>query len=363
MDREQFLAEIREMIEGSIVKHLGGSPRRGVTYVPGAGGGSLADQILGSDAFKRFKDQRARTSDDIVLKSALTPEPGGRIEAVVKYLAVSNLGRGTDLTPRLVFPTRKLRMRDLMNVVGLTAPSLVYTRMTGFSNNAAFVGEGVSKPESTIVSAPVTAQAKKVATFIPVSRESLDDVGSTRAFLDSVLESAVLDKEDDALLNGNEVGESIRGILQTAGIQTQAKGGDTSLDAIRKAVTKVQTAWTTNGFNPTGLVVHPQTAEALDLLKDGQLRYLLLPETAAPTDMPARRIWGLDVVVTPAIAAGTGLVGDFGMGEVYSWTPLTVRFSDSHSTFFVENKVAVLAEERMLIAIYAPAAFCTVTGL
>lgn len=37
--------------------------------------------------------------------------------------------------------------------------------------------------------------------------------------------------------------------------------------------------------------------------------------------------------------------------------------SDSHSTFFVENKVAVLCEERLLLAVFSPTAFCKVTGL
>jgi len=358
-------AELRELLRHEVGAALRGG--RPMSIPSSGGGGSLAAQIVASDAFKRFVEQRARTSDDITLRSSLTPGPGETIPAL-KFLATSQLGRATQASPRLEFAMRSIRIRDLVAVVGLQAPSLSYTRITGFSNNAATVAEGGTKPTSTIVSEPVRADAKVVATFIPTSRQSLQDAAGLRVFLESVLESAVLDEEDDQVLNGDGTGENLLGLLNTAGVQTQAVGAEASpatpkLIAIRKAITKVQTAFTSSGFNPDALVLHPSDAEDLDLLTDTTGRYLLLPDGSPANAEGARNVWALRVVVTPAIAAGTGLVGDFGQAMIGSWSPLTVRLSDSHGTFFVENKVAVLAEERLLLATFSPAAFCKVTGL
>ena len=39
----------------------------------------------------------------------------------------------------------------------------------------------------------------------------------------------------------------------------------------------------------------------------------------------------------------------------------TVRQSDSHDTFFIYNKVAILAEERIALAVHRPDAFVNTT--
>lgn len=81
-------------------------------------------------------------------------------------------------------------------------------------------------------------------------------------------------------------------------------------------------------------------------------------------DPGPERIWGLPVRITTAETENTALVGAFRpMAQVYEREGITVTVSTEHSTFFVENKVAILAEERLALACYRPAAFCTVTGI
>jgi hypothetical protein len=72
------------------------------------------------------------------------------------------------------------------------------------------------------------------------------------------------------------------------------------------------------------------------------------------------------VRVTPSQTENTAIVGAFNvMAQVFRKPngAITITISTEHSTYFVENKVAILAEERLLLAVYRPAAFCTVTGI
>ena len=334
--------------------------------VPRSGGDSLTDQIVESEALRRFVAQRQRTSDDIVVRGWV-PEPGERFEARLKYLPSQQFAIPTERMGQLPFPTApRMRMRDLMTVIGVDTPLIVFDRVTGYSNNAAGVAEGVAKPTSVIVSSQQTTKVSKIATFMATSREAVDDVDRLRQSIDAYLELFIGLEEDDEILNGVGLGgNELVGFLGTAGVQTTAVGGGTNpkLAAIRHAVTLVQTCFTDTGFEPNALVLHPTDAEELDLLLDGNNRYLLLPEGGPPTETPQRRIWNLPVVVTPKIAEGTGLVGDFRQAFVASLSPLTIRITDSHSDWFQLNKLAIVAEERLALAIQTPAAFCKVTGL
>ena len=74
----------------------------------------------------------------------------------------------------------------------------------------------------------------------------------------------------------------------------------------------------------------------------------------------ATTMWGLQVIPTPVIAAGTVLVGDFSQLMLWVREGIEVLASDSHADFFVRNLVAVLAEGRFASGIPYPGAFTKV---
>jgi HK97 family phage major capsid protein len=74
-------------------------------------------------------------------------------------------------------------------------------------------------------------------------------------------------------------------------------------------------------------------------------------------------LWGVPVITTPLIAAGTALVGDFKQAILWAREGVTVTASTEHADFFIKNLVAVLAEGRWAFGVPRPAAFCKVTGL
>ena len=68
-------------------------------------------------------------------------------------------------------------------------------------------------------------------------------------------------------------------------------------------------------------------------------------------------LFGLPVVATQAMAVDKFLVGNFAAAATLydRWTP-RVEVSTEHSDFFVKNLVAILAEERIGLAVKRPAA-------
>jgi HK97 family phage major capsid protein len=75
-------------------------------------------------------------------------------------------------------------------------------------------------------------------------------------------------------------------------------------------------------------------------------------------------LWGLPLVVSAALAAGTGVVGAFRRGgAIYRKRTYRVDMSNSHSDFFIKNLVAIRAEVRELLAVFKPESFASVTNL
>jgi HK97 family phage major capsid protein len=90
------------------------------------------------------------------------------------------------------------------------------------------------------------------------------------------------------------------------------------------------------------------------LTKDSTGNYIF----GNPQDAVQPRIFGLPVVESPGIAAGTFLVGNFrGSATLYDRMAARVEVSTEDATNFRQNLVTVLAEERVGLAVKRPAGF------
>ena len=83
-----------------------------------------------------------------------------------------------------------------------------------------------------------------------------------------------------------------------------------------------------------------------------------------PADPGPERIWGKPVVQSTYQTENTGVVGDFAMfSELAVRRGIEVQVSNSHSTYFIEGKLAIRADMRAALLFYRPKAFCQVTGI
>lgn len=233
--------------------------------------------------------------------------------------------------------------------------TITYIEETTHTNAAATVAEGGTKPESAWAGTERTENVRKIATWLPVTDELLSDVAGFRSYIEGRLRFMVEREEEDQLLNGDGTAPNISGILDRA-IQSVTSAND--IDAFYRAITEVRV----DGFaEPTAIVVNPLSWANIRLAKDANDRYY---GDGPFGPLAADRLWGLPVRVTPLIAEGTALVGAFRpFAQIFRREGITVTASSEHGTYFVENKVAILAEERLALAVYRPAAFCKITGL
>lgn len=250
-----------------------------------------------------------------------------------------------------------------------------YLLETTNTNAAAAVDEGAAKPESAITFTQVDEPVRKVATFLPVSDEMLEDMAQIRSYLDNRLQLFVVKAEESQLLNGSGTAPNIRGILNRTGIQTGTRaalgtaagngaGASVLGDVFFQAITNIRL----NALvEPDGIVVHPSNWLAMRLAKDSAGQYLGGGPMigAYGNNIQASNVyWGLPVVVTTAIAANTALVGAFGsMAQVFYRNSLVVEASNGYQDFFQRNLTAIRAEQRLALAVYRPQAFHAITAL
>jgi HK97 family phage major capsid protein len=254
---------------------------------------------------------------------------------------------------------KRLMVGDLLPQGETTSNAVLYLQEKTFTNAAAATPEGGPKPESTLVFTNATSPVQKLAHWLPVTEEMLEDFPAIRAYIDTRLRLGIELTEEDELLNGSGTPPHLMGLMNVVG-QTPAvvRGADSNADAIFKQITAIAT---TAFVQPDAIVINPVNWQTIQLTKNANGNYLGMGPWNTPQPPT---LWGLPVAATPSIAVGTSLVGGFQMGaQEFNKGPMRVEVSNSHQDFFVKNLIAIRCEERLALAIYRPAAFGKVTGL
>lgn len=370
-------ADIKAVLEQrNALRAVEGDPFNGVQGDPATSSPSPAPAVVKSagaqfaEAFaqKGFNqgDRFSFGKDIASFQNAVITEGGGGTGTLIPHYQPG-------IVPMLF---RRLTVADLLPSSAVSSPSVVYVQETAVTNAAAAVAEGGQKPQSDITTAQVTESIRKIATTAKISDEMINDVGYIQSYVNGRLVLFVQLAEEDQLLNGNGTAPNLRGILQRSGLTAaQAVGSDSRVDAIFKELTKIRAG---AFLEPDAIVVHPTDWQAIRLAKDANGQYYAggpfgfasygngNPSPAETTNLSSGSdtLWGLRVVVTPAIAQGTALIGAFQLSaSVLRREGVRVEATNSNEDDFKTNLIAIRVEERLGLAVYRPAGFGTVTGL
>lgn len=257
--------------------------------------------------------------------------------------------------PRVVsLALSDLAITDLMPVANTSAPLIKYMEETTVTNTAAETAEGQPSVEATLALTERSVTVQKIAVHLNVTEEQLADVDQVAGYVDARLRNMVLRRLETQIIAGNGIAPNIVGFLN-AGVATQAKGADDTIDAIYKAMDKVRTP---GEATPNAVIIHPTNWQPVRLAKTA-LGYIW----GHPSETGPTRIFGVPVVVTSNMALGTALTGDF-----VNYSQLWMRQGvDVQVGYIASNFIAgiqtVRVTLRAALAVYRLTAFCTITGL
>jgi len=307
----------------------------------------IGDIFVESKAFKEFSGKGTvrvpMNRADITSVPATVGVNTSRTTSLVTATRVPGI-----VTP----PDRKLTIRDLL-APGTTNSAMVeYAQETGYTNNAAVVTEGSTKPTSDLTFELKVAPVRTIAHLFKASRQILDDAPALQSYINARASYGLRLTEESELLTGDGTGAHIRGLVTAATAFNAAfvATNKQRMDTIRLAILQVFVA----NFPASGIVLHPQDWAAIQLTKDSQQRYII----GDPQNSNVPRLWNLPVVESLSMTATEFLVGAFDIAaQIFDRMEIEILLSTENSTDFEKNMVTIRAEERLALAIYRPEAF------
>jgi HK97 family phage major capsid protein len=329
---------------------------------------SIGAQIVESAAFKSAAEARGqRFSYSAELKAATVDEgttiANGQLNGAAGVLSLP------DYQPGIVgIKYAPLSVASLFSQGSTTSPIISYVKQATETQGAAATAEKGLKGQSDATFARVNEQVGKIAAFFKITDEMMQDAPQAESFLSNMLVSEVQRVEENEVLNGAGY-PSLAGVLGRSGLQTTIALGTGVSDPV-VLITKIHeqiTAIRTTAFvEPDAVVMNPADWQRIRLARDsnGQF-YAGGPFTGAYGNSGfsnVESVWGLRVVQSPRIAAGTVLVGGFSEGgQLFRRTGISVEMTNSNEDDFTHNLITVRAESRSALAVYRPGAFGKLT--
>jgi HK97 family phage major capsid protein len=185
--------------------------------------------------------------------------------------------------------------------------------------------------------------------WIAASRQLIDDAPALSDYINTRLLFGLKLVEEDQILNGDGTGQNISGLLLNSTPFSGSTAG-TKIDIIGAAIEQVGAS----GFQADAALVSLKSFWDIATTKSTIGTYIL----GDVQNSPVPRVWSLPLVISQKIADNQFLVGNFQLGAaIWDRQDATVEVSREHSSFFTQNMVAILCEERVALTVFRSGAF------
>lgn len=261
-----------------------------------------------------------------------------------------------DVRPGIIIkPYEAIHLRDLLPV-GRTGSNIIrYIRDNGGQGGPAMTAEAGTKPQMDRALQVYDAPVRKVATYMRVPEEMIEDIPYLTSFLTNIGTQEVMLQEDTQILYGDGTGQNLTGLM-TAGSFTAFAAGTSVIgassnqfDVLRAARKQMRKLFRT----PSWALVSPDDYFAMTSLKDTTNNYIL--QGGGNGLVP--NLDGVPIIETTSIAAGDFLLGDRNAAEIVSRSGIAIRFYEQDQDNAIKNMVTIVIEERLALPIYYATGF------
>ena len=328
------------------------------------------------DAMEVANKKQFNSQKKVTFKSALKEAlDNGAVEGIAKgnsrsasFELKADMTIGADFTGEVIpadrvpgykfDPTRPVHVRQLLATGSTQSDVVRYVKESGYSNGAAATAEGTTLGQSDFDMTAADANVRKIGTYFRISEEMLADTPQLTSYLSARAPEKLLEVEDTQILSGDGTGANLSGIITDAadfdvsasGAFYQSVESANEFDVIVAALNQLALL----NYNADCIMLNPTDFNKILLLKDSTNKYL--KDQVYNGLQPS--FSGVKVIQNTAIAAGTFLIGNFGVGtQLWVRQGVNVEFFREDGTNVRDGFVTVRVSERVALTNYLPNAF------
>lgn len=303
---------------------------------------SIGEKFVKSNSFKSFSE---KTSNHV--REAFDTKAA--VVSTTTTGITDNFLGGVQAMPGIIgLPNRKLVIESLIPHIPTTAGSMSMVKETAFSNNAAVVAEGGSKPESYSTFEKYNVDVETVAHWTKISEQLAADAPAVQAFINTRMAYGLQDKIDSQLISGTGTSGQLSGLLNTGnyydyGASVTPGANDTLIDFAARVIAELEDA----KYVPEYIMLNPKDWTDLTLLKDTQKRYIL----GGPGSASEKSLWGVPVITSSSITQGKYLIPNLSLGAAILDRQELVIDMERTQDDFIKNLLTIRVERRLGLAI------------
>lgn len=261
------------------------------------------------------------------------------------------------IVPYIGIAHEVVQARNIIPVSPTNRDTIKYLQYTKKEGSIGTVAAGALKPQIDYNVTPKEAPVRKIAGWITLEDEFLEDIESARDFLAEELPKAYLDVETFQIFKGNGTGQNLNGIY------TQAQA--LVLPAGNGLVTAASNSWDKIAAALTQVRKNLRAADAIWVSPDVYLTLLInkgnTEEYTYPivSDVNGRvTIGGVPIFQHTIFGPTEGIAGDFRTGaRIFQKKAMQIRTSTEHGENFTHNLTTILIEGRIALPVYFPEGF------
>lgn len=317
------------------------------------GAGSVGREFIADERYEEFaREGRSGSSFlELEVRGGLGSQYHERRDLIDSAAGGAFLPTAQAIAP--VVRQRAFRLRDVLTVQTTGLQSVPYIReVYDDETDADFTAEGEEKNEVALGWESDDAPVRKVTAWLPVTTEIIEDAPTLRGQIDGRLVDKIVRKEEEAVLAGTGTGATLKGILNHTGVRSVPFLADVIAN-LGIAVGAVED----HDADADAVIMRPTDYWAMVTSRhaeqfDGGQGSGSLPFSGAASNLP---VWGLPVVRTRSCPADKAIVGAFAVAAtLFDRQRTVIRVGNQHLDFFTTNKVAIVAEERVALAVHRP---------